>query len=102
MTRPDPRPIKWETTYSDNRVNIFYSELLDGSFYLIKTHHWRKDKYTYEIVDIRASGFPTASRPTAAELVKFLVESCPFIGGPEVYAALASITSNEDWENLDA
>ncbi len=102
MTRPTPKPIEWETSYDDCYSTALCAGPLDTHFFLCKNYDKRKDKYTYLVVDRRDCAFPKASRPTAAELVKFLVESCPFIGGPEVYAALASITSNEDWENLDA
>lgn len=108
MTRPTPKPIKWIHTTSSGRLTTFGSELLDKHYCLFKHYYHNDNSYLYGFMDTRHpddSLWERLYRPTPIGLVKQLrlwfSKGTP--SGPldETYAALASITSNEDWENLN-
>ena len=105
MTRPTPKPIEWRVGYEGLTLTTLSSALLDGRYYLNKTYYTYEERYTYAVRPVDKNDISLTSEPSAAELLKtlyhlqgqYLVRAMP-----ETFAALASITSNEDWENLDA
>jgi len=109
MTRPTPKPIEWlEPVSSSSRLTTFGSTLLDKHYCLWKHHYHNDDSYLYGFMDTRYPGDPLWERlyrPTPIGLVKQLKLwfSKGTSSGPlkETYAALASITSDEDWREIN-
>lgn len=105
MTRPTPKPVEWRLGYEGLTLTTLRSALLDERCYLNKIHYPYEDRYVYAVVLASHNDISVTSEPSAAELLKALYRqegaALPRTM-PETCAALASITSNEDWENLDA
>ena len=105
MTRPTPKPIEWRVGYEGLTLTTLSSALLDGRYYLNKTYYIYEERYTYALRTVDKGNIYVTSQPSAAELLQELyrLEGQFLVRGmPETCAALASITSNEDWENLNA
>ena len=105
MTRPTPKPIEWRVGYEGLTLTTLSSALLDGRYYLNKTYYTYEERYTYAVRLVDKNDITVTSEPSAAKLLKTLYRlegSYMLRTMPETCAALASITSNEDWENLDA
>ena len=102
MTRPTPKPIEWRVGYEGLTLTTLSSALLDGRYYLNKTYYTYEERYTYAVRLVDKNDITVTSEPSAAELLKTLYRLEGLSSMPETCAALASITSNEDWENLDA
>lgn len=105
MTRPIPKPIEWRLGYEGLTLTILSSALLDGRYYLNKTSYTYEERYTYAVRLVDKNDITVTSEPSASELLKKLYrqEGAALLRSmPETCAALASITSNEDWEKLDA
>ena len=106
VLRPTPKPIKWRVDYEGFTLTTVSSVLLDGHYYLNKTYYTHGPWHTHAVQLVDKNDTTVASEDSAAKLLKTLYRRegaarLPRVM-PETFAALASITSNEDWENLDA
>lgn len=104
MNRPAPAPFEWTVSALGWGISYSVSPIFEGRYYIRWAHYLPEDIYVYSIIDLChgiMSPRPLADTP-AALVRRAILFGYKLDKHQELYAALASITSNEDWENLNA
>ena len=99
MTRPTPQPIEW--TEHQNSEPFFHTVVAElGRWRLFKTYYFYDDIYIYGLSDSCMIRLQQISASSPAKLLRLFIQEYK-AAYPEVYAALASITSDEDWREIN-